>query len=90
MFSLTHDVTDTRFTLIMKRRSTPSLDSPIAARRKELGSSQYAISKLAGIPQSHLRKIELGLVASPSVHLALRLADALKADVRTLFPAKAA
>lgn len=90
MFFLTHDCADTKLPLIMTRRKTSPPDSPITARRKELGSSQYAISKLAGIPQSHLRKIELGLVASPSVHLALRLADALKADVRTLFPARAA
>lgn len=80
---------DTRFSLTMNDpNETPVTphESPVAARRRELGLSQYSIAKAAGITQTHLRRIETGEVASPSVDLALRLADALRADVRALFP----
>lgn len=63
---------------------------PIAAKRMEKGLSGSALARLVHITPSHLRDIEIGRVASPSVDLALRLADALQADVRALFTLRAA
>lgn len=65
----------------MRKRRRPS---PIVVHREAAGLTQYGLAKRAGIQQSHLRKIEEE-GTEPGIRLALRLADALGADVRQLF-----
>jgi transcriptional regulator with XRE-family HTH domain len=60
----------------------------VAALRELMGLTQYRLAKKAGLSQTHLRKIELGLIKSPSAAVAMAIADALGADVRDLFPAR--
>lgn len=57
----------------------------VAVRRESLGLTQYALARLVGIPQTHLRKIEEGQILSPSVKLAMAIAGALNTDVSELF-----
>lgn len=47
--------------------------------------TQYRLAKTAGLTQTHLRKIELGLIKNPGACTVLRLATALGCDVRELF-----
>lgn len=63
---------------------------PVALLRMKRGLSQYRLALRAGLTQTHLRKIELGLIKSPSTVVAIAIADALEADVRELFPRRAA
>jgi len=65
-----------------KTRKTPH---PVAALRERAGMTQYRLAKSAGLTQTHLRKIELGLIKNPGAHTVLRIADALGCDVRELF-----
>lgn len=62
----------------------------IAALRAQKGLTQYRLAKEAGLSQTHLRKIEMGLIKDPSASVAMAIADALGADVRDLFPQRAA
>ena len=71
----------------MARKKAPH---PVALKRKALGLSGAAAARAFGITPSHLRDIETGRVEQPRVDLALRIADVLGADVRELFPRKAA
>lgn len=64
--------------------STHEPVSHIAERRAAVGLSQYAAAKAVGIGQSHLRKIETGVVV-PRVDIAIRLASALGSSVEKLF-----
>jgi transcriptional regulator with XRE-family HTH domain len=59
--------------------------SNVAARRRQLGLSQYALAKRAGVAQSHIQKIECGEIAFPRVELAMAIAKALEVSVETLF-----
>lgn len=63
---------------------------PVAALREKRGLTQYRLAAEAGLTQTHLRKIELGLVKNPSASVAIAIADALGADVRDLFGREAA
>ena len=51
------------------------------------GVSQYRLAREAKTTPSHIARIERG-ESCPSVDLALRIADALGADVRELFPVR--
>lgn len=62
---------------------------PVTALRQRRGMTQYRLASKAGLTQTHLRKIELGLIKSPSAAVAVAIADALGADVRDLFPPSA-
>lgn len=63
--------------------------TPIELIRRARGLSGYAFAKAVGTTPSHIARVERGQCV-PSVDLALRIADVLKADVRTLFRGKAA
>ena len=69
----------------MARKKAPH---PVTLRRKALGLSGSAAARAFGITPSHLRDIETGRVSQPRIDLALRIADALGADVRDLFPSR--
>ena len=56
----------------------------IRSRRKEVGLSQQALAKSAGVSRQTIITMEQGNYA-PSVYLALRVADALNTDVETLW-----
>ena len=56
----------------------------IRGRRKEVGLSQQALAKSAGVSRQTIITMEQGNYA-PSVYLALRVADALDTDVETLW-----
>ena len=58
--------------------------APITSRRLAKGLSIYRLAKTAGTSPTNLANIEAG--QEPGVRLALRIADALEADVRALFP----
>lgn len=63
----------------------PKTLTPIEKRRQARSLSGYALAKAVGTTPSHIARIERG-ESRPSVDLALRIADALGADVRDLFP----
>lgn len=63
---------------------------PITEARERAGLTGAALARLVGVKHSHILDIERGRIASPRVELALRIAEALKADVRELFHAKRA
>lgn len=63
--------------------------TPVGRARLTAGLSGYALAKLVGTTPSHMARIEKG-ECRPSVDLALRIADALKSDVRDLFRGRAA
>ena len=56
----------------------------LQAYRKHLGLTQQALADLAGVGESSIRDIESGR-HEPTLETALRLADALKVDVKQLF-----
>lgn len=53
------------------------------------GISQYRLARVAKTTASHIARIETGACV-PGIDLAIRIADALGADVRDLFGSKAA
>ncbi len=65
----------------------PRTQTPIEKRRQARSLSGYALAKAVGTTPSHIARIERG-ESCPSVDLALRIADALGADVRELFPVR--
>jgi transcriptional regulator with XRE-family HTH domain len=69
---------------------TKKQPTTVAALREQRGLTQYRLAKKAGLSQTHLRKIELGLIKDPSASVAMAIAEALDADVRELFPRRAA
>ncbi len=58
--------------------------SRVRTRRRELGVSQRELSALAGVSRQALNAIESGR-SSPSVNVALRIAEALRVTVERLF-----
>lgn len=73
----------------MERKPKTKTLTPIEKRRQARSLSGYALAKAVGTTPSHIARIERG-EARPNVDLALRIADALGADVRDLFGSKAA
>lgn len=62
----------------------PRTLTSIEKKRLARSLSGYALAKAVGTTPSHIARIERG-ESRPSVDLALRIADALGADVRDLF-----
>jgi transcriptional regulator with XRE-family HTH domain len=56
--------------------------------REASGLSQYALAKAAGLPQTHLKQIEDGIIETPSVQTAERLRVALKASPAMFYAPK--
>lgn len=52
--------------------------------REERGLTAVALAEACGVADGTIRQIEGGKVKSPSLHLGIRLADALDVDVRYL------
>lgn len=67
-------------------KMTAHIGKTIQARRKASGMTQITLAKAAGIPQSHVSRLESGL-HSPSHKTLERIAKALGATVGELNPA---
>lgn len=70
-------------------KANPRTQTPILKRRQARSLSGYALARAVGTTPSHIARIERG-ESCPNVELAIRIADALGADVRELFPRRAA
>ncbi len=61
------------------------MENDVRARRLALGMSVRELARLTGLSPNEVSRIERGL-SEPKVRTAFRLADALRSDVRELFP----
>ena len=57
---------------------------PLREARKRAGLTQVELSRVSGIPQDHISKLEIGVIREPSFATVLRLANALRIDPRLL------
>ena len=60
------------------------MNMKLRAAREESGKTQQQVAKISGITERSYQRIELG-VQDPKVSNAIRIADALNSDVKTLF-----
>ena len=68
----------------LKMNLNTSIGSQIAKLRKEHGFTQEQLAELAGVSQSHLRRVELGEADITVSHLQL-LCDAMGITLREFF-----
>ncbi|MGH2842191.1 MAG: helix-turn-helix transcriptional regulator, partial [Solirubrobacteraceae bacterium] len=61
-----------------------SFDSPVRARRAQLGMTQAQLAAAAGVSRQLVAAVEVG-VNTPAVDAALRLAQALRCPAERLF-----